>query len=109
MSESERIQASEWILQAPENYLHIQEEPIEGEEALKLIQGLLDAGAVKVEVTKKPGHSDDPDDDEREQLYIDLPTGIPKNLLLEILELRPDEFFYLKDDPFVLRLWWDNH
>ncbi|MHA1262907.1 MAG: hypothetical protein ACTSSA_12585 [Candidatus Freyarchaeota archaeon] len=106
-ADTPRMDALEWIRQRKGNYLHICYEPYEGKEAETLIRNLLDAGALKVEVTKERGYSDD--EDEREQLYITLPDCIPRQLLLEILHLDSTEHDLLDEEPNVLRLWWDNH
>lgn len=67
----------------------------------EFINALLHAGAKLVEVL-----NDDPASDTViDEIFITVPDPLPKTLLVEMVDLRPDEFDEI--EPNVFRLWWD--
>lgn len=84
---------------------NIIELPIDIKKELEKSRGLLKcliyAGAIRIEVL-----NDDPEPSQVvDEIFITVPDPLPKTLLVEIVELHPDEFDEI--EPNVFRLWWD--
>lgn len=67
----------------------------------EVVLDLLDDGAIKVEVLNEDPRLEIVFD----EIFVTVPDPLPKALLIEIVNLDPDEFDEI--EPNVFRLWWD--
>ena len=67
----------------------------------QLVYALLHTGATKIEIENDYPLSDAIID----EIFITVPDPLPTALLVELMNLQPDEFGEV--EPNVFRLWWD--
>ena len=71
------------------------------EKSIGLLRALIYAGALGIEIL-----NDNPESSQVvDEIFITIPDPLPKALLIELVDLRPDEFDEI--EPNVFRLWWD--
>lgn len=104
-----RINALDWLLNNPDADLYAVSQRFFPHDApgdlhgasVVLVRNLLHAGAISVEVDARYQHHNQALD----EIFVTIPNPLPKALLIEILDIEPDEFEEIKLN--VFRVWWD--